>query len=356
MMRRLHYLFLFVLLSQMLSSPLSAQDPRFSQFYKAPMLLNPALSGVFNGQGRVHINYRSLYASVLAESAFETYMVGTDWKFNMPNRRDAASFNFLALRDESGQNGFSRTYASLGGAYLKNLSQGGYQQASHYLSAGAQVGFGQYQINSRDLWFSNQYDGQNLEIDFDRASGEPIGAFSGDFFLDINAGLLYYAIWNDRNYIYAGGTVHHANQPDISFFDDSPPEALYLRWSGHAGGEASFTNNLSILPAALFTQQGPSTSLTLGLNFRYSNWNPWELNLRAGPWAHFSNRLDQGMQLEAMVAAVIFELERINFGVSYDLTTSTLGQSNYARGAIELSATYFLKPRGYKTKVECPEL
>ena len=270
--------------------PGHTQDPRFAQFYKAPIQLNPALSGVFNGQTRVHLNYRSLFASVLNGSSFETYAAGVDLRFPTRNRRDAFSASALLFHDLSGQNGFNRSFGSIGGAYLKQLKEGGTRSPSHYLSVGAQVGAGQYRISSQELWFSNQYDGQNLEIDFDRDSGEPIGSFDGNIFLDVNAGLLYYAFWEDRRYIFVGGAVHHANQPLISFLDNSESQPLNLRWSAHMGGEVPLSRNFSILPAAVYTQQGQATSFTAGGNARFSNWNRLELNLRAGPWLHFSNR------------------------------------------------------------------
>lgn len=353
---RSHLPLLFLILIAYCSYPMraNAQDPRFSQFYKAPVQLNPALSGVFNGRLRVHGNYRALYASLLQDNAFQTYAIGVDMRFR-PNRQDAASANFTMMTDRSGANGFSRTFGAAGGSYLKLLSKGAYNAADHYLVAGVQAGFGQYRIDNQDLWFSNQYDGQNLEIDFDRDSGEPIGAFSGEPFLEVHAGLLYYLVGEDRSSLFIGGALHHLNQPQISFFDDAPAETLSMRWTVHSGGEFATSRRLSFLPGAAFMQQGPANSLTAGFNARYSNWGRWELALRAGPWVHFSNQLDQGMQLDAIIIAVVFELQRWNFGISYDMTTSPLGRANYARGALEFSATWFMDKDWGKYKVRCPE-
>lgn len=311
------------------------------------------MSGVFSGRVRGHVNYRALYASLLQDNAYETFAAGADIRFTA-TRKDMASFNFSAVQDRAGVNGYSRTFAAVGGSFIKLLDEGGYRQPTHYLVAGAQAGFGQYKIDNRELWFSNQYDGLNQEIAFDRDSGEPIGIFTGDPFLDINAGLMYYLVGEDRLSGFLGGALHHVNQPDISFFDTTEEERLYLRWTVHAGGEVPLGDKLSFLPGAAYMQQGPGSSLTMGGNFRYSNWERWELALRAGPWFHFSNQLDQGMLLDAFAIAVVFELERWNLGVSYDVTTSALGRSNYARGAMELSLTYFM-PGGSRYKVECPE-
>ncbi|MGK0365214.1 MAG: hypothetical protein ACI85O_002279, partial [Saprospiraceae bacterium] len=57
-----------------------AQDPFFSQFYAAPMTLNPALTGSFNGKFRVSTIYRDQYRKTL-ERPFSTYAVSTDLRF-----------------------------------------------------------------------------------------------------------------------------------------------------------------------------------------------------------------------------------------------------------------------------------
>lgn len=331
----------------------AAQDARFTQFYKAPVLLNPAMSGVFSGRVRGHVNYRALYASLLQDNAYETFAAGADIRFTA-TRKDMASFNIAAVQDRAGVNGYSRTFAAAGGSFIKFLGKGrSYEPLSHYLVVGAQAGFGQYKIDNRELWFSNQYDGLNQEIAFDRDSGEPIGVFNGDLFLDLNVGLLYYLVGEDRLSGFIGGALHHINRPDISFFDDSD-EQLYRRYTLHAGGEVALSDKLSILPGAAYMIQGPGTSLSFGSNLRFSNWERLELGLRVGPWFHFSNQLDRGMLMDAFSVAVVFELERWNLGISYDGTTSPLGRSNYARGAVELSLTYFM-PGGSRYKVECPE-
>ena len=43
----------------------SAQDPHFSQFYMAPMYLNPAMVGAFDGNYRLSGLFRGQWGSVL---------------------------------------------------------------------------------------------------------------------------------------------------------------------------------------------------------------------------------------------------------------------------------------------------
>ncbi len=61
----------------------NAQDPRFSQFFSAPQLLNPALTGVFDGEYRVNINYRNQWNSILDKSGFTGYSAGSGYRCNV---------------------------------------------------------------------------------------------------------------------------------------------------------------------------------------------------------------------------------------------------------------------------------
>jgi len=47
------------------SNDLKAQDPHFSQFYAAPLYLNPALAGTSAGNYRVGVNYRDQWRGAL---------------------------------------------------------------------------------------------------------------------------------------------------------------------------------------------------------------------------------------------------------------------------------------------------
>lgn len=328
-----------------------AQDPRFSQFYATPVQLNPAMIGVYEGQFRVVANYRDLYSSVLGSRAFRTIAASFDMRYQI-DRGDYIAFGANVLRDDAGLSNFNRTQAGLGVSVLKQLGGSRYRTSDQYLVAGAQIGFGQHGADWGALWFSEQYDLENAVVDQGAASGEALMNNRTDLYLDFNAGLLWYALFGDDASVYAGGSLQHINQPSIGFFDDSK-EQLPMKWVGHAGGQAPFTENLSLLPAIAVIGQGQAMSVTAGANFRYTNRDWRELAIRAGAWAHLSNELDSGMAMDAVIISAILEMERWNLGISYDVTTSTLSRANNSRGAFELSLIY-THPEKSRYKVNCP--
>ncbi|MEM8908514.1 MAG: PorP/SprF family type IX secretion system membrane protein [Bacteroidota bacterium] len=334
---------------------LRAQDPRFSQFYAAPLQVNPAMAGVFEGRFRVNANYRDQWSSVLGSVPFRTIAAAIDLRYHVVNE-DFVSFGVNLLRDEVGEGHFVQTRTYLNAAYLKKIGGAPYTNTAQYLVAGAQIGLGQNSVNWNQFWFSAQFDQSIGGLpNFALPSGEMAilgDSRTTDVFLDFNAGLLYYALFGDNRSVYFGGAIHHLNGPQISFFEDGD-ETLNRRWLGQVGAELPFNDELSILPAAIIMGQGPSTSTTFGANVRYSN-NDWnEIAIRAGLWPHLSSTPTSRIYFEAITVAAILELNRWNLGLSYDITTSDFSATNNSRGAFEVSLIY-THPARSRVRVRCP--
>ncbi len=329
----------------------NAQDPRFSQFYASPLSLNPAMTGVYEGQFRVVANYRELYSSVLGNQPFRTISASFDYRQQL-SRGSYAGFGLHLMHDAAGISNFNRQSGALSASIMKQLGGSRYRANDQFLVAGAQVGFGQQGLDWGKLWFTNQYDRENGAINFDDPSGESFVRDNSDLYLDFNAGVLWYALFDERQSIYFGAALHHLNSPNISFLDQT--SELPSRWVGHMGGELPFGKELSILPAIAVMGQNKSMSATAGANFRYTNREWRELALRAGGWAHVVNQLDSGFALDAITIAAILELEDWNLGFSYDFTTSTLTAANNGRGAFEVSLIYTHPAKVRRRDVNCP--
>ena len=344
-------LFLILILCGFLAPALRAQDPHFSQFYNAAMYLNPAMTGVFNGKFRIAANYRNQWSSILGAEAFRTANVSADMRQQM-FRDDYLTFGLQAMQDQAGVGNLRQTRGALNLGYMKQLAGGKYRTDDQYLVVGLQGGFGQYSTDWGNYWFSNQYDPVTESIDPNLPTNE-IPAESTDLFLDISAGLLYYALFDDDASVYAGGAIFHANQPNISFFSNSE-ETLYTKFVVHAGGQIPFTDNFSILPAAFLAMQGPSMETVIGTNFRYTNHDWYEVAIRAGIWSRLANKLDEGSTLDAMIYSFILELERLQVGLSYDVNHSALQTASLARGGFEISLIY-VHPYASRYRVNCPK-
>ncbi len=335
-----------------LSASLQAQDPRFSQYYASPWGLNPAMTGLFNGKWRVTGNYRDQWNSFLNPAPFRTYAVAFDLRAPV-NKEDYAAFGIGVMNDQAGTAAYTQNKAHIGGSFIKKMA-GGRRKPEHFMSVGAQVGAGQNSLDVSQLWFSRQFDVANERPDFSASSGENVGTGSTGVYLDFNAGLLWYMLYGKGGFVYAGGSVQHLNQPEISILNDGKA-TLYTRWSGHVGGQIPVTEQFSLLPGAQAMVQGPSFETDLGVNLRYSNGDRNEVALRVGAWGRVGNRLDKGVLMDALTIVTMLELERCTVGLSYDLTTSQLRTANNRRGAFEISVSYF-HPEHRRSRVQCPRL
>lgn len=330
-----------------------AQDPQFVQFYASPLQLNPAMTGVHPGKWRVIANYREQWSSILDSKPYKSLSASFDAKSQV-GRGDYFAFGVTALRDQAGSSNYLRKTGDLSLSYLKQLDGSRYRQYDQYLIGGAQFGLGQHSLDYDNLWFSSQFNGGTEQIDKTIASGEDINQ-SSDVYFNINAGLLWYAVFDDNQSLYFGGSLNHVNAPKISFIDADGQESMDMKWVIHGGGEIPFTHQLSILPAVAVIGQGENMLSLYGANIRYTNRDWKEVAIRAGLWGHLVKDTKGGMATPAATVTAVLEMERLNFGISYDIASNQLAAPTNHRGAFELSVIYY-EPASKRNKVSCPKL
>lgn len=351
-MRNFYQIFIPILVLLFLANTAQAQDPVFGQFYRASTHLNPAMAGLYQGQFRVQANFREQWSSIIPDHPFRTTAASFEWKEKV-GRGDFANFSLTVLNDQAGTSNFETNRGNIGFSYLKQLSGSRYNSATQYLVAGAQFGFGQHSLDPSGLWFSNQYDGVGESVDFSASSGENFTENSTNIYADFNAGLLWYATFDDNFSVHAGAAMQHLNQPNISFMGNEE-EVLPRRYIIHAGAELPFNKQLSILPAALVTFQGESMTTLTGANLRFTNRDWQEVALRAGIWGQVSNKLDDKILLNSLIFNAVLEMERWSIGISYDVNTSSVSNLSNGRGAYELSFIY-TQPAKYRERIKCPK-
>ena len=97
----------------------NAQDKHFTQFYAAPLTLNPALTGAFNGSYRVGGIYRDQWRNALDEP-YTTFETAIDVRFPVElDRRykDAFAVGLMFYSDKVSSIDFNTNQISLSGAF-----------------------------------------------------------------------------------------------------------------------------------------------------------------------------------------------------------------------------------------------
>lgn len=334
-----------------------AQDASFRQLGASPLLTNPALTGVFDGQLRLEMNYQEIYTRLTTEQAYRSVAAAVDVR--RPVRRgNFAGFGILLQHDQAGSSDYVRSQGLLSGSYQQQIAGTGRgSRAAHYLSAGAQLGLGQRGFDLNKVWFSEQYfvDATSREAYLDRSlpSGESFAGVSGDPYVDVNAGLAWFATLGDRRSAYVGAAAYHLGEPNVSPVPGLE-DLLYRRYVVHGGGEIPLADGFStVLPAFRLSTQGPAQSALAGASVRYTQRAWREVALRLGGYGQVTGRQGDGAELASVLLLVALEMEQVQIGASYDLRTGGLRAITNSRGGFELSFVY-RQAANYPSRVRCP--
>lgn len=315
---------------------MQAQDIHFSQFYMAPLYLNPALTGVMNCTHRVTANYRNQWASILRSNAYNTYNFSYDQRVPV-GRRDYLGVGANFYGDVAGSANFSTLKFNGSISYSKQMSGG--RNSGHYLVAGADVGIGQRGLDFNLLQWGTQHDG-NGGHDPTRPSYENFDR-STFYYPDLTAGLLWFSVFDENNNLYIGGAFAHINRANVSFSKQAQKEFMYSRFTIHAGGEFALTRKFSLAPGIVTFFQGPSLEINGGTSYKFNLGNNrlYQAFL-VGTWVRLANKLDQGILADAVILSTRFEYDRFGIGFSYDLNVSSLQNASNNQGGFELAAFY----------------
>ncbi|MGF1533871.1 MAG: type IX secretion system membrane protein PorP/SprF [Bernardetiaceae bacterium] len=304
------------------------QDVQFSQFYQAPLYLNPAFTGSLQGF-RAGINYRNQWPNL--PSNYVTYSIFADYHIAEAN----SSIGLIAKRDEQGSGASPILSNDLGLIYSYAIPL----NPNTVIQPALQGTFVQKQLNTNALLFPDQFDNNG-----------PTGAPTQENFpnnnvtyIDISAGLLFLS-----DNVWAGLSAHHLNRPNQSFLDEE--SRLPTKFSLHGGYRIEFYDyDFSIIPSFVYQRQGAAQQLHAGV---FGVWNP----LMAGIW-YKGFPIEEYQGLPSNNDAIVFmagvRIAKLNmeFGYSYDFTISNL--SNYGANAHEISLTYSIMGSG---NLYCPDI
>ncbi|HCQ30100.1 MAG TPA: hypothetical protein DIU39_07430 [Flavobacteriales bacterium] len=318
-----------------------AQDIHFSQFYEAPVLNNPANAGVFNGDFRAILNYRSQWGSI--GNPFKTYAFSADGNFMKKKWRNAfLGYGLFAYKDVAGETQFSTT--NINGTLSATLNI----DRDNSFSLGIQGGYVARSINYGNLRWDNQFNG--FYYDENLPSGEVINLGNYNF-VDASAGLLWVygkeagtITSNDQFSARAGLALYHINRPK-QLLDNGDLDKLYSRFSMFGEVHYGIQNTrYAFRPKFMYYQQGKQKELNIGMFFRYmikeeSKYTGIFKNVSASLGAFYRTG-------DAFIPALLLEVANYSIGFSYDMNVSKLSNATNGNGGFEISLRY-ITPNPY---------
>jgi type IX secretion system PorP/SprF family membrane protein len=314
------------------------QDIHFSQYYAAPLELNPANTGLIRGAFRIGVNSKNQWSSVT--KPYQTIAA----YFDMPvikrkYRKDALGAGLLVNADIAGDSKFSTINAGLSISYIKSISY----LNNNFLSIGIMPMFVQRSIDFSELNFDNQFNGNYFDPNIN--PNEPTGKKSFIYF-DMSAGIHWHYIPNDKTAYSAGFSVAHPTRPKMTFLNNNEIR-LDIKYITYGDAQVTIAPDIDLLPSLMLVSQGPFFELVSGVMLKYSRGEYYieRKSLNFGLYARYA---------DAIIVVAGFELKNINFGVSYDLNLSKLRVASKVRGGLEFSISYIFDKNKYKRNKQIP--
>jgi type IX secretion system PorP/SprF family membrane protein len=303
-----------------------AQDIHLSQFNSSPQNLNPAQTGLFDGDWRFVGNYRSQWSAVPVP--YKTFSLSTDTRLKTKMQNAVPGLGLIVNTDQAGDSKFSTTQVLMSAAIIKKLNK----DSTHFISLGIQPGITTKSFNTSALTYDNQYDGDKYNSAL--SSGENYSKTKITYF-DIGGGLAYLWKKNYRTQANIGVSAFHINTPKQSFFGDN---SIKLDTKTTISGLVQFpvAAQFDVIPTFLYQKQGKFNETVVGAFGKYYL-QPIDGIITAVSLGGFYRAKD------AFILVANMDYRSFNVGVSYDINTSKLVAATNNRGGFEISIIYIIK-------------
>lgn len=318
---------------------LYGQDPEFSQYYAAPLYLNPAFAGTSVDHRFIAI-HRNQWPNI--SQGYVTYALSYD--YNLEHLK--SGLGVLVMTDRAGSANLRSTQFNFQYSYKVNLND------KWVLSSGLNFGVGQRSIDLSKLLF---YDQLEFDANGNVTSDDPVLRNMGTTsYFDFGGGILAY----NRKFWF-GFSAMHLNRPNRSLLQEEAD--IPIKTSIHGGVRIPLYHGLfkkdrvaAIAPSFVYKQQGNFDQLDIGTYFLYDP-------IVAGIWYRGIPIRQSGsdhLSHDAVVIVLGFQLTKLELTYSYDMTVSKLGP--ISGGAHELALKFKIdlaaqvKTRKREKFIPCP--
>jgi type IX secretion system PorP/SprF family membrane protein len=336
----------FVFLSVMVvacGTTVSGQDPQFSQYYQAPLYLNPGFAGL-TPQQRGVFNHRIQWPSL--PQAFATYSASYD--IFVDELR--SGFGILATSDKMGSAGWRTNTAGLLYSYKVKLSK------KVVFSPGLYFGYGTNGLDRSKVRLGDGLEYETADKVYSSLDDDVNSKLGQQSYFDFGAGFLIYT----RQY-WIGAAFSHMNEPNLSVLNSV--SKLPMKTTIHAGAKINLQRNARnggradyLTPSFIYRMQGSSFSqLDVGVNYHIDP-------VSVGVWYRgkpFEKSVINSVAQDALILSLGLYFKNLSIGYSYDFTISEMQTSSGGAHEVSIVLEFQSKPsrRSEKKKyklIPCP--
>jgi len=306
-------------------------DPHFSQYYANPLWLNPALTGVTDGDYRVTLNAKEQWSSI--SNSFLT----AGASFDMAPVKNF-SFGALVINQNAGDISYNQLNALASGSYRIRFGNTGMKM----INFGLQAGIINKSFDASKITLGSQY---NPGMGFDESIGmnESI-ATSNTLVPDVNAGIMFFdGVPDQAVNTFAGVSAGHLTRPVDKFVGSDTK--MPIRFTAHGGVRIRVTDMLDITPNGIYIKQGNAREIAAGAYAQLM------LNAETDLLFGSNYRVD-----DSAIAFFGLHLKSVVVGISYDFNTSALNRATGSKGGLELSLSFTSRKGITGPSFFCPRL
>lgn len=303
------------------------QDIHFSQFYQSPLLRNPALAGLFDGDIRVQGVYRDQWNSVT--KAYRTGSLNAEYKLPVGQGDDYLTVGLQSYFDRAGTVSYTKLMFYPAINFHKSISV----ERNMYISAGFMGGWVQHSIDLTKVTTNSTYEGMGINENIT----DPTYAY-----LDGSTGISFNTQIKDdpENNLYLGVAYHHFNRPGNSFYRNKNIQ-LSPKWVFSGGLKLNVGEYSFVEIQGDHYHQGAFKQTILGAMY----------GLKIGPYPDepdYTLSLGTFMRLQdALIPVLKLEYPPYAISFSYDANVSKLKPSSLGRGGFEMSISFTKKTERY---------
>lgn len=334
------------LLSLLASNNAGAQDIHFSQFYENAILRNPALTGIFSGDYKVGLNYRTQWSNISVP--FQTGLISGETRVAVNKEvGDYVSFGLCATYDHAGSINFNSVQVYPAINYNKSLED----KHGSYLSVGFAGGFIQRSVDESKMTFSSQY--INGGYNPANPTGENM-TFRKIQNYDLSAGLSLNSSMgasNNVNY-YLGVAAYHVTKPSQTFVGQDQFIRLNTKWEGNLGFKCNVNQEFAITMHLNYSNQAPYEEWIGGGFVSWKNATETNPTKKFTVYAGLFYRLQ-----DAIVPTLKLDYQAYSVTFSYDVNNSSLKPASEGVGGYEISLFMrgnYKKDKSAADATKCP--
>ncbi len=317
------------------------QDINFSQFYELPLLRNPGLAGIFNGDIRVTSAFRSQWQSVT--TPYRTLGLGIEYKKPIGRSNDYITLGTQLTNDIAGDSRLRRTQIFPVLNYHKSLSG----ERDSYLSAGLMGGpviqrFDPTKLSFDDQFINGSYSPTNPT--------KEVFTNTGFTYWDAAVGLNFSSTAGESTRYYIGLGLFHFTKPKVAF-QQQYDIVLNPKWVVNAGLSAPVGDANKLIVYADYFMQGGARQIQGGLLLSH-DLSAYDENhkttISGGAFYRWN---------DALVPVLKLDYNQFAVGITYDVNVSKLKSASQYRGAYEITLSYKAFRNSVNSsaeKVRCP--